>query len=52
MFAAPTADDFAALETFLVERGAPVDHEVSPLADPATLTLGCVLPRTAAVTSP
>jgi hypothetical protein len=39
MFAPPTADDFATLESFFRERGAPVDHEVSPLADPATLTL-------------
>jgi hypothetical protein len=39
MFSAPTADDFARMETFFRERGAAVDHEVSPLADPATLAL-------------
>jgi len=36
MFQAPTAEDVAALEAFFTERGAPVDHEVSPLADPET----------------
>lgn len=35
----PTAADFDALETFFSNRGAPVFHEVSPLADPATLML-------------
>ena len=35
----PTAADFDALEAFFRDRGAPVFHEVSPLADPATLTL-------------
>jgi GNAT superfamily N-acetyltransferase len=39
LFAAPTSDDFAALESFFHTRGAPADHEVSPLADPGTLTL-------------
>jgi GNAT superfamily N-acetyltransferase len=39
MFQPPTAEDFSALEAFFVERGAPVDHEVSPLADPATFAL-------------
>lgn len=35
----PTATDFDALEAFFRDRGAPVFHEVSPLADPATLAL-------------
>lgn len=35
----PTAVDFNALEAYFRDRGAPVFHEVSPLADPATLTL-------------
>jgi GNAT superfamily N-acetyltransferase len=35
----PTAADFDALEAFFRDRGCPVFHEVSPLADPATLTL-------------
>src|SRR5262245_56748950 len=35
----PTADDFDRLEAFFGERGAPVNHEVSPLAHPATLAL-------------
>ena len=35
----PTAADFDALEAFFHDRGAAVDHEVSPLADPATLAL-------------
>jgi GNAT superfamily N-acetyltransferase len=39
LFQSPTADDFAALEAFFAERGAPVFHEVSPLADAQTLTL-------------
>lgn len=39
MFAEPTAADLARIETFFQERGAPVYHEVSPLAAPATLTL-------------
>src|SRR5262249_54222977 len=33
LFQPPTADDFAALEAFFEERGAPVFHEVSPLGD-------------------
>lgn len=37
----PTAEELDALEAFFRERGADVDHEVSPLADPALLaTLG------------
>jgi hypothetical protein len=39
MFQTPTAGDFEALEVFFRDRGAPTQHEVSPLADPATLTL-------------
>jgi len=39
MFQAPTDADFDALESFFRSRGAAVDHEVSPLADPATLAL-------------
>ena len=35
----PSAADFAALEAFFHDRGAAADHEVSPLADPATLAL-------------
>lgn len=34
-----TAADLLALETFFGERGAPVQHEVSPLAGPALLAL-------------
>ncbi len=37
MFAAPSDDDFEALETFFTKRGADVCHEVAPLADPAIL---------------
>jgi GNAT superfamily N-acetyltransferase len=37
MFQTPTADDFAAIEAFYRERGAPVFHEVSPMADAALL---------------
>jgi GNAT superfamily N-acetyltransferase len=33
MFAEPTADDLDRLEAFFIDRGAPVFHEVSPLAD-------------------
>jgi GNAT superfamily N-acetyltransferase len=39
MFQPPTAEDYSALEAFFIERGAAVDHEVSPLADPATFAL-------------
>lgn len=39
MFAPATADDLATLEAFFEERGAPVFHEVSPLADAALLEL-------------
>jgi len=39
MFQTPTAADFEALEAFFRDRGAPTQHEVSPLADPATLAL-------------
>ena len=35
----PTAAGMAQLERFFEERGAPVFHEVSPLADPAALEL-------------
>ncbi|HEV7242889.1 MAG TPA: GNAT family N-acetyltransferase [Thermoanaerobaculia bacterium] len=37
LFAPPTPDDLAKLEDFLLSRGAPVFHEVSPLAPPETL---------------
>ena len=39
VFAAPTPADMDALEQFFTTRGAEVHHEVSPLADPATLPL-------------
>lgn len=39
LFETPTAADFERLEAFFKERGAPVYHEVSPLADPATFML-------------
>jgi GNAT superfamily N-acetyltransferase len=39
MFAAPTEEDLGRIEEFFRECGAPVFHEVSPLADPATLDL-------------
>lgn len=39
LFAPASADDLATLEAFLDERGAPVFHEVSPLADAAVLPL-------------
>jgi GNAT superfamily N-acetyltransferase len=39
MFQTPTADDLAAIEAFYAERGAPVFHEVSPLADASLLPL-------------
>jgi hypothetical protein len=35
----PALADFEALEVFFTTRGAPTYHEVSPLADPATLPL-------------
>jgi len=37
LFGAATAEDLARVEEFFRERGAPVFHEVSPLADPALL---------------
>ena len=39
LFQTPTIDDFAAIEAFFTERGAPVFHEVAPLADAQTFTL-------------
>ena len=39
MYQTPAAADLAALEQFFEERGADVFHEVSPLADDATLSL-------------
>ena len=39
MFDAVTESDMERLETFYRERGAPVFHEVSPLADPSLMTL-------------
>ena len=39
LFQAPSAGDLAALESFFIDRGAPVFHEVSPIADPQTVTL-------------
>jgi GNAT acetyltransferase-like protein len=41
MWQAPSAGDLERIEAFFVERGAPVYHEVSPLADGATVTLLC-----------
>ena len=41
MWQAPSADDLDRLEAFFVERGAPVFHEVSPLADAVTVTMLC-----------
>lgn len=35
----PTAADFDQLESFFRDRECPIHHEVSPLADPVTLTL-------------
>jgi hypothetical protein len=35
----PTSDEMSRIEDFFAERGAPVFHEVSPLADPAMLPL-------------
>ncbi|HVG23191.1 MAG TPA: GNAT family N-acetyltransferase [Thermoanaerobaculia bacterium] len=39
LFEPPTDEDMDALEEFFVTRGAPVFHEVSPLAHPETLVL-------------
>jgi hypothetical protein len=39
MLQPPTAADMERIEGFFKERGAPIFHEVSPLADPAVLTL-------------
>ena len=39
LFQTPTASDLQRIEEFFKERGAPVYHEVSPLADPSTFTL-------------
>ncbi len=39
LFQPAAAETLAAIEAFFRERGAPVCHEVSPLADPALLTL-------------
>ena len=39
LFQSVTPADMDAIETFYRERGAPVFHEVSPLADPALLPL-------------
>ena len=39
MFAPPSEEDLARFEGFFRERGAPVFHEVSPLADASTLEL-------------
>lgn len=39
LFAPASGDDLATLERFFDERGAPVFHEVSPLADAAVLPL-------------
>ena len=39
MFAPPAEEDFVRVEEFFRARGAQVFHEVSPLADPATLGL-------------
>lgn len=39
IFQTPTAEDFEKIETFFSERGSDTNQEVSPLADPTTLTL-------------
>jgi hypothetical protein len=39
LFQAPTSDDMDRLEAFFRERGAPVFHEVSPMADPSLVAL-------------
>jgi len=39
LFQTPTIEDFAAIEAFFTVRGAPVLHEVSPLADAQTFAL-------------
>lgn len=39
LFATPTEDDLAFLEQFFEERGAPVFHEISPIAGPETLEI-------------
>jgi GNAT superfamily N-acetyltransferase len=39
LFETPTDRDFAAIEEFFTARGAPVFHEVSPLADAQTFAL-------------
>ncbi|MSR07131.1 MAG: hypothetical protein EXR93_08720 [Gemmatimonadetes bacterium] len=39
VFQAPTVSDFETIEQFFRELKAPMHHEVSPLADPATLAL-------------
>jgi hypothetical protein len=39
LFGEPTGDDMDRMETFFAERGAPVFHEVSPMADPSTMPL-------------
>jgi hypothetical protein len=41
MWQAPSADDLDRLEAFFAERGAPVFHEVSPLADAVTIAMLC-----------
>jgi GNAT superfamily N-acetyltransferase len=38
MFEAASDEDFGRIEEFFRERGSPVYHEVSPLADPTTFT--------------
>jgi hypothetical protein len=37
LFAAPSAEQLDRIESFFRDRGAPIFHEVSPLADPAIL---------------
>lgn len=39
LFEEPTSADFAVIEQFFIDRGAPVFHEVSPLAGAATIEL-------------
>ena len=39
LFQPPTAQDLDAIEGFYRQRGAPVSHEVSPLADPSAFAL-------------
>jgi GNAT acetyltransferase-like protein len=39
LFQMPSSEEMNAIERYFFDRGAPANHEVSPLADPALLTL-------------